>query len=129
MSSSDTNSAPTPPVGLHARGSRFWQVVHATWLVDADEAELLVETCRQLDLCESLADVLARDGVLATGSQGQVRAHPVVAELRAARLALARLVAQLDLPDVTGATVPSAATVRARKAARARWGGRNATTA
>jgi len=126
MSSSEANSAPTqPPVGLQARGARFWQTVNETWLIDADERELLIETCRQLDLCESLADVLARDGVLAEGSQGQIRAHPVVAELRAARLALARLVAHLDLPDVTGSAVPSATTVRARKAARARWGGRN----
>ena len=95
--SSETNSAPTPPVGLQARGSRFWQAVHDTWLIDADETELLVETCRQLDVCESLAAVVARDGVLSVGSTGAVRAHPAVAELRAARLALARLVAQMDL--------------------------------
>ena len=125
---SETNSAPTPPVGLEARGSRFWRVVHETWLIDADETELLVETCRQLDVCEALAAVVARDGVLSVGSTGAVRAHPAVAELRAARLALARLVAQLDLPDVTGSTMPSAASTRARKAARARWG-RDAATA
>lgn len=125
---SEKNNPPPPPAGLQARGHRFWRTVHETWLVDAGETELLVEVCRQLDVCEALAAVVAREGVLSVGSTGAVRAHPAVAELRAARLALARLVAQLDLPDVTGSTMPSAASTRARKAARARWG-RDAATA
>ena len=127
---SDTHSAPSPPVGLAARGARFWRTVTATWLLDADETELLVETARQLDVCEALAAVVARDGVLSVGSTGATRAHPAVAELRAARLAVARLLAQLDLPSASGTTMPSARVVRARRAARARWGsGRDASTA
>jgi len=71
---SEKNNPPPPPAGLQARGHRFWRTVHETWLVDAGETELLVEVCRQLDVCEALAAVVAREGVLSVGSTGAVRA-------------------------------------------------------
>ncbi len=120
---------PVPPVGLADRGAAFWHKIHATWILNADESELVTECCRLLDTVEALQLVLDRDGVLTTGSTGQTRVHPAVGELRACRVVLARLMGQIGLPDPTGAAVPTASTVRARRAARARWGGRDASPA
>jgi hypothetical protein len=103
--------------------------VHETWLLSVDETELLIEVCRMLDTCDRLQTILDSDGVVTTGSMGQARVHPAVSELRGARVVLARLLAQLGLPDPADAAMPSTSTVRARKAARARWGERGATTA
>jgi len=111
-----------PPTDLRARGLAFWRGVDAGWVLSLDESVLLVEVCRLLDTCDALQEALNRDGVLATGSAGQLRVSPVVGELRACRLAVARMLAQIGLPDQTGATVASPATLRARRAARARWG-------
>jgi len=121
--------AMAPPTGLQARGLAFWHAVHATWILNADESELAVECCRLLDTVEALQLVLDRDGVLSSGSTGQTRVHPAVGELRASRLVLARLLGQVGLSDPTNTAMPSATTARARRAARARWGGRDASTA
>ena len=63
---------------------------------------------------------------LAAGEEGQSRAHPLLPELRGQRALLAGLLKQMKLPDVQrGAddpAVPSATSVKARKAARSRWG-------
>jgi len=118
-----------PPVGLADRGAAFWRSVHATWLLNVDESELLTEVCHTLDTVEALQLVINRDGVTATGSMGQVKTHPALAELRGSRLLLSRLLSSLALPDPTGAAVQSASTLRARRAARARWGAPDASTA
>jgi hypothetical protein len=118
-----------PPGDLRARGQAFWRAVDAGWVLNLDERELLVEVCHTLDTVEALQLVLDRDGVLTTGSTGQTRVHPAVGELRASRVVLARLLGQVGLPDSTNTAMPSATTARARRAARARWGGRDASTA
>ncbi|MDQ3275932.1 MAG: P27 family phage terminase small subunit [Actinomycetota bacterium] len=120
-----TTEKPTmgPPTGLQARGCAFWHTVHAGWTLSADERELLLECCRALDVCEQLQEVLDQNGLMASGSAGQPRVHPALGELRATRRELAKLLAALGLPDPAGASVPSPSTVRARRAARARWGG------
>jgi len=41
-----------------------------------------------------------QEGTTVLGSTGQVRVHPAFGELRQYRLALGRLLAQLNLPDV-----------------------------
>jgi len=117
--------AMAPPSGLQDRGRAFWRSVDAGWVLNVDELQLLTECCRALDTCEALQLALDRDGVLTTGSTGQVRVHPAVGELRSTRVALARLLGQIGLPDPTNTAMPTATTARARRAARARWGGRD----
>lgn len=112
---------PPPPKGLDPRGRKFWKDVHATWEFNRDETELLTEVCRLLDTCDRLQAALDADGVTTRGSTGQTRVHPAVGELRGARLALGRLLAQLRLPDPEGETLQTPAQERARKAAQARW--------
>lgn len=109
------------PAALGARGRRFWMTVTGTYELDAPEAELLIETCRMLDDCEALHGVVTAEGRTVPGSRGQIRAHPALAELRANRVVLGRLLAQLQLPNLDGESLPSPVQVRGRRAARQRW--------
>lgn len=59
----------------------------------------LREAVRQVDVLDELHAVAQRDGVVITGPDGQPRTHPAVVEARQARLALARVVSALRLPD------------------------------
>jgi hypothetical protein len=95
--------------------------VHATWELNLDETELLVEICRQLDVVEALAAVLDANGVMTLGSKGQPVVHGAVAALTSARALLGRQLAQLGLPDPQGESVDSPRTAQARRAAQARW--------
>jgi hypothetical protein len=89
------------PKGLQTRGRAFWKLVTTKYALEPDEAELLVEVCRLLDLVDRLE---AED--------------PTGAGLSRARGMLGRLLAQLALPD---SGVVSATTARATKANAARW--------
>ena len=103
------------------RGGKFWATISATYELSDSELELLVETCRLLDEIDALDAAVRVDGVTVLGSAGQVRVHPAVAEARSHRLALARLLAQLALPNEDGAVIPTGTALRARKAAQTRW--------
>lgn len=110
------------PRGLKARGKAFWTFANAEYELNRDELELLAECCRVLDVLEGLDRAIRDDGLMVTGSAGQPRVHPAVAEARSNRLVLGRLVAQLALPDpVTGEVVPKLTAIRGQKAAVARW--------
>lgn len=112
---------PPAPAGLEQRGKRFWSRTVATYTLSPSELEILTEACRSLDECEALRSAVADEGVSVTGSKGQPRPHPALAELRQARLATARLLAHLALPDDDAGAVPSPATLRGRKGAESRW--------
>lgn len=109
------------PQGLGPRGAAFWTDVTGTWEVDRDERELLAEACRSLDQLDALQAALDSDGVMVTGSTGQLRVHPAIAQINATRATLGRLLAQIGLPDEQDEALPSMASLRARKAAETRW--------
>lgn len=71
----------------------------------------------------SRLEALLADALMVTGSMGQSRLSPAVAELRQHRLALSKLLMDLALPAETVAEParPSAATKQASHAATARW--------
>lgn len=112
---------PKAPAGLGTRGRRFWSDTVATFELERDELELLAEVCRTLDEIEQLREAVSVHGAVTEGSRGQVRTHPALGELRMARSTLARLLAQLALPDEQGQAPESFNTARARKAANVRW--------
>ena len=108
------------PKGLGSRGRRFWRSVALEFEPSASETELVTEVCRLLDEIDVLEAGVREQGVTVTGSRGQPRPHPSLSELRQHRLAVGRLLAQLNFPD---ADVDSPTTSRARKAAESRWSG------
>lgn len=118
----DETQEPAPerpaPDGLTGRAADFWHRILAQYdLLDA-EVELLVEACWTMSEVDQLRATLAADGVTVAGSTGQRRVHPAVNEVRQHRLALARLLKQLALPDDEPETQTTKA---ARSAANVRW--------
>lgn len=58
------------------------------WLALFDEA------CQAESVCRQLEDVIRSDGLLSSGSKGQMTVHPAVRELRAHQAHLARMLMQ-----------------------------------
>jgi len=74
-------------------------------------AEAIQDTIRDLE------DLLTAQGLMVSGSKGQPRLNPVVAELRLQRAALARTIEGIRLPDESANK-----SVRHQRAAQRRWG-------
>lgn len=115
---------PTAPSGLRAAGKALWVAVWAelpdAMEFDAREAAILRAACRQADTIAALERAIQRDGVMVPGSRNQRRLHPAITEARQGRLALGRLLGELEIPDAEERP-KSAATHRATKAATTRW--------
>jgi|SRR5215213_6888464 len=79
---------------------------------DEREAVLLELAARQAADVDRLEQDIATNGVRLSDD----RLNPAIAEVRQGRVALARVLAGVDVPDGASAT-----TLRARKAAAARW--------
>lgn len=120
-----TDRKPAPPRDLGVRGKAFWRHTMKIYELSEVEMELLRECCRLLDECESLRNSVDQEGTTVKGSTGQIRVHPALGELRAHRLALGKLLAQLDLPDVDESALKSPTQARASKAAQTRWRAHN----
>jgi hypothetical protein len=92
---------------------------------DLSDAELqvLAECCRTLDDLDRLAALVDEYGPMVKGSQGQPVVNGALTEARGQRAILHRLVAALQLPDPDEKPMPTAASMRGRKAAQTRWRG------
>jgi hypothetical protein len=89
---------------------------------DARETDLLIEVCRTLDTIDGLAAVIARDGLMLVGSQGQMVLNAAVGELRQQQAAYARLCAQLDIDSAeVGSSMRSPRAASASATAKRRW--------
>lgn len=91
--------------------------------VELDEREqaLLEQAARQADDIAALERDIAERGHIVTTAKGEQKLNPSVMEARQGRAALGRLLGGIDLPDSSTFTE-----LRASKAARARWAGREA---
>ncbi len=86
------------PRGLDAAGKRLWKRITERWVLDGREAELLEAACRQSDDNRRLERQLESADVLVTGSAGQTRVNPLMAELRSGRVVVEKLLNALSLP-------------------------------
>ena len=117
------HARPTPPTGLTSAGKALWRAIVGDLAegmeLDARELAILGAAARQADSVSALERVLKRDGLTVRGASGQRRLNAVVPEIRQGRIAVARLLGELDL---AGESAPqTAASQRARKAANTRW--------
>ena len=78
---------------------------------------LLDAVCDSMDLIERLQDDVDVRGLTVEGSRAQPVCNPSVAELRAQRAALSRLLAQLEIVEPTASRSEAG-----RALSRARWG-------
>jgi hypothetical protein len=118
-------SRPRTPASLAARGKRFWVATVEEYELNAAGLALLEECARLLDEIDGMRAAVKRDGATVTGSRKQPRPHPLLGEIRQARLTLARMLKVLDLPDdeaeQPGPRPHPAVTAKAQRAAEKRW--------
>ena len=111
-----------PPSGLRAPARRLWAAVVDKYVLTPAELAMLSEACRTFDELDRLERAVRVLPSLTTiGSAGQVKAHPLLGEVRAHRQLLERLAGGLNLPDVDQEVGLRAGSRHARTAARARW--------
>ncbi len=96
----------------------MWRRIVGAYELREDELVLLEQAARVADTLALLEAGMRGAPLLVTGSMGQQREHPLLSEARQQRGQLARLLAQLKLPDGDGLSTTS---TKARKAAQARW--------
>ncbi len=96
------------PKDLGSAGKALWDSVVSTYELAPHELEMLAQACRTADVIAALDDEITQ-GVLADDNK---RVLPAVIELRLQRLALARLVSALRLPDVDSGAKPQHRGVR-----------------
>ena len=124
-------STPKPPTGLGKRGRALWLAVTSDYSLRPDELLTLHELARCADAIDSLEEELRGAPLMVPGSAGQLRPHPLLAELRGHRQVFAQLARLMGLSDVPeegedGQPLMTPRQARAQHAARARWGHRGA---
>jgi len=77
---------PAAPDTLGDAGQRAWErlwTAGQAWLSPATDLDVLTRLCEAHDEREAMRDQVAQDGYMVTGSMGQLRAHPLLSEIRA----------------------------------------------
>jgi P27 family predicted phage terminase small subunit len=91
------DDSPPPPVHLSPATQQWWRKVLRDYQLEPHHLELLTLCCEARDRAEEARKILAAEGVTFRDDRGNVRAHPANAIERDARLAVARLLRELDL--------------------------------
>lgn len=114
---------PPQPDGLGPSGQAFWLDVTGRWLfTNPIEIELLTAAARAVDTTAALEEAIATEGAMVAGSKGQPVVNPAVAEVRHQKALVAKLVAQLAIPDEVSGRPLTAKQAQAKRAAETRWG-------
>src|SRR5262245_6588010 len=86
---------PPPPAHLSPSASQWWQHTVATYALEEHHLRLLQLACEAWDRAQAAREQLERDGLTTSGREG-LKPHPAIAIERDSRLAVARLVRELD---------------------------------
>ena len=93
-----TAKTPKQPNGLRTSGRALWIAVMTEYDLEEHEATILREACRTADSLDALQGLLDTEGHMGETAQGP-RVHPALVELRQQRLAFARLMTALRIPQ------------------------------
>jgi P27 family predicted phage terminase small subunit len=102
---------PQPPAHLSQSAAQWWQAVVERYELQEHHLRLLQLCCEAWDRGQTAREQLDREGLTTVGAEGNIRSHPCIAIERDARLAVARLVRELDLdcsPPVPERVAPPA---------------------
>jgi P27 family predicted phage terminase small subunit len=96
-----------PPAHLSPTMKQWWRDVIANYQLESHHLHLLRLACEAFDRAQDAREQLAKSKSLTTRTRdGGVRANPLIAIERDARLAYARILRELDL-DAGAASQPS----------------------
>jgi len=98
------DSPPRPPAHLSSSARQWWETTVDRYALEEHDLRLLQLACEAWDEAQAARAQLEREGLTVPGREGGLRPHPCVGIERDARLAVARLVRELDLN--TEAPVP-----------------------
>jgi hypothetical protein len=90
---------PKAPEGAGEHGSALWAEVVESWELDEHELALLREAVRTVDMLDRLHALVEAEGPVVDGGKAGRKVHPALVEARQLKIALARLLAALRLPD------------------------------
>jgi P27 family predicted phage terminase small subunit len=88
---------PTPPSHLSPSAANWWTSVVERYVLEEHHLRLLQLCCEAWDRAQQARKELARDGLTIETRDGGLKSHPAIAIERDARIAVARLVRELDL--------------------------------
>jgi P27 family predicted phage terminase small subunit len=88
---------PQPPPHLSASARQWWETTVEAYVLQEHHVRLLQLACEAWDRSQEARAQLEREGLTIPGREGGIRPHPCVAIERDSRLAVARLVRELDL--------------------------------
>lgn len=114
---------PEPPKTLGPAGRALWIDIRRDWDLRPDEERMLLAACSTADELARMEEALASADPVVSGSKGQDRAHPLIAEVRAHRLALRAFLDSLGITDAQASAGDDAAerSHAGRQLARQRW--------
>src|SRR6516162_1262431 len=93
----DIADLPPPPAHLSASSRAWWTACVEAYVLEEHHLRLLQLAMEAWDRCQAAREQLAAEGLAVPTRDGGLRAHPCVAIERDARLAVARLLRELDL--------------------------------
>jgi P27 family predicted phage terminase small subunit len=89
---------PAPaPAHLSPSAQQWWQTTVEAYVLEEHHLRLLQLCCEAWDRAQAARAQLDREGLTVLGREGGIRPHPCIAVERDSRLAVARLVRELDL--------------------------------
>jgi P27 family predicted phage terminase small subunit len=88
---------PQPPSHLSPSARQWWEMTVEAYVLQEHHLRLLQLACEAWDEAQKARAQLQDEGLTVSGREGGIRPHPCGAIERDARLAVARLVRELDL--------------------------------
>jgi P27 family predicted phage terminase small subunit len=85
------------PAHLSPSARQWWTTTVETYILQEHHLRILQLACEAWDRSQQARERLDREGLTVPGAEGGIKTHPAVAIERDSRLAVARLVRELDL--------------------------------
>jgi phage terminase small subunit len=95
------------PRHLRPETAQFWDLTVESYDLAPHHVKLLTLVCDAWDSHEAAREAIAADGAYLPARDGGKRAHPAVAVMRDSRIAVARLLRELNLEDSPGDSRPA----------------------